>query len=401
MPETRSETGSDDELHCGYDPDDLLNGFEAGELLDITKGAVYQRWKAGTISFSVLLPHCNPDSTLPYDVRYYSKKEIEAIAKRDMVDPSNPDRIDWSEVISITGLAKDAVLDLIKQKDFPAFVRRGKKNARRYFFSRDAVLKWLGDHGEDIEKKGSLLNSAQACSLSGFSWPTLRKYIQSGDLHYAHYNPTPAKSKKAYTSLPGSPLGQGYWFTKKQILRFKEWLDKKMTAANRWENHAQRKGGASGFSTTSDPITSDPDGVKSQNVMLDEDIFSEFKDCSDKELTLMVLEAGEEVIYKALCQMTVPSPYDIYYLINSMQYGKKEWRHLDSGSKGQYSLKILRRAEEMICAMLRSGVQFKAYDLNLMLRTEVMIQEEKRRIVKTEVGQTGLSSDEILEAVAG
>jgi len=227
----------------------------------------------------------------------------------------------------------------------------------------------------------------------------VRKYIKSGDLKYSCYNPTPAKSKQAYgNNLPLSPLGQGYWFTKKEVLRWKDWMDKRMSAANRWSNHEARKGASPGLSTTSNPISgSDP---KSQVVEFNASSFEDVEEYSDQELALTVLKAGEKAIYKTLMSMPNAAPYDLYYLINSLQYAKKEWRKHDSPDKGEYSLKILRRAEEMLLVMLDSDVAFKPYDLNHMLRTEEMIQEERRRILKGEVGQTGISSDEILEEAA-
>ena len=383
-----------------YDLDDLISSIEAGRLLGVCRDTVRNRKDAGFISFSILLPSIDPNNKVNSKTRYYSKKEIEAIVKSTLVDPDDADCIDWSEVISITALSKRSILDMVKRKDFPANVRQTKGiSTRRYSFSRKAVLKWLGDHGEDIPEKGRLLNSSEACRLSGYSWPTLRKYIQSGALHYAYRNQSPVRIP-SLNNLPGSSLGQGYWFTKKEVMRWKKEIDNKMSSSNRWKNQEKRKGGAPGMSTTSDPLVSNPDRVKSQNVVLDEDILGDYKNCSDKELTLRVLEGGEKAIYESLCSMKSLAPYDLYYLINSMQYGKKEWRHLDSASKSQYSLKILRRAEEMLCAMLEIGTEFKPYDLNYMLRTEVMIQEERRRIAKTEVGQTGVSSDEILEEVA-
>ena len=83
--------------------------------------------------------------------------------------PRDPEILDVQATADTIGISKDAVYDLFKKGELP-----GRKVARRWLTTRDAVLKWL---------KGSSEEDALARAIANGDQKALTAALKSGKVH--------------------------------------------------------------------------------------------------------------------------------------------------------------------------------------------------------------------------
>lgn len=375
---------------------DLIPAKEAAEILETTPGFLAWYHKMGRVKIRVKKEGRSANNMIR-ELVYYSHQEILALKEnKKEYEEMKKSLMSWDEVIKLTGYSRSAITRYTKDLAFPVEkTMNGKRPA--YFFDRKKVLNWMKKYEGEVDPNKRLINSAQATQFTGYSWPTLRKYISNGELTYELYNPTNAPGPKAKSPL--NTLGQGYWFQIEELIRFREWLGNKLKERNCWAQPRSPDDIPVYPHQTSDPIP--PPTKRTPRVSKEVAIELDLSKLESGERAIAILKGLESRIHALISNGTRLKAQDIYQLVQSCKAIKGEWRNLKkqhpkSDIDAQLSKEILSSLEARINILSTAGTALGPLEIYYLTMAEAFVQAELKIMAKTEVEGSGLSADDYL-----
>ena len=312
----------------------------------------------------------------------------------------------FTELRKQTCLTSKQVYYYIQTKEFPnVIVKQGEKN--RLFFKWPDVLEWLIKAEGPNFRAEDLLSFNQACQVTGLSRPTLNKYILTGQLRFFVFQQTVLRAQ--LKSPQSAKIGQGYWFKKEEIDRFKSWWDS--AKQDRGINN-EGAGYVNPYPSNGEIASERPEPImrvpRLKIDMTDEERNAFFGDkLKSGEDSKKVVRLLETRILSILRSGIPVGPQDIYHLTNACRLLKRQWKLLKEAgvelesNDGEVPLEILGLLQQKLLSVLGSGIGLSGPDLSFLSTAQNYIQAEYAKMEEEEIGNTGLSSDELFKEAVG
>lgn len=357
---------------------------------------------------NLLTPFCHPAfdeekaAKLGYlaQPKVYARSQVDALFEYyTLLERMKEHYLTKAQILEYTGLTSSGLKYLIQQ-GFPSIKIPYKKHDQ-YFFDKKAVDDWMIGWEGNPENVEGFVNAIQAQTITGYSLPTIRTYVQKGELRCII-------KRRGKSPFVKKGFRQGFWFLAEDLGKWKKMMDEKVDGRHRWIGkerplHLDPEAEAIEAAKKPELISTRKEADLVMTIDVDPKAAKKAKKLSGEDLTEESIKNLANSLIKSVDERETCTPLELKDYIESYKILKQQFARLRRKKKKNLGTQITRDVilalQRKAHVMLNSGVQLKPYDMKILLQAIKAMTAEEDAIDQGEVEDTGLQVDEVFAKI--